>query len=116
MRDLIFWLSNKKWFTTPIARTGMRLGFAKRFIAGEALEDALRAATELTGRGYVAMLNRLGEYVNERREAEASYQNYLEMLTELARGQINCSISIKPTQLGLLFAPPSQGGGATRNS
>jgi len=105
MRDLIFWLSNKKWFTGPIARTGMRLGFAKRFIAGEALEDALRAARELTGRGYVAMLNRLGEYVNDRREADASYQSYLEMLTELARGQINCSISIKPTQLGLLFDP-----------
>ncbi|MGH9788109.1 MAG: proline dehydrogenase family protein [Candidatus Acidiferrales bacterium] len=105
LRDLVFWLSGKRWFTSPIARTGMRLGFAKRFIAGEALEDALRAATELTGRGFVAMLNRLGEYVNGRREAEASYQSYLEMLTELARGQINCSISIKPTQLGLLFDP-----------
>ncbi len=105
MRELIFWLSARKWFTNPIARTGMRLGFARRFVAGETLEEGLRAASELAGRGFLTMLNRLGEYVNDRREAEASYQNYLEMLTELARRQIKCTISIKPTQLGLLFDP-----------
>ena len=44
LRDLIFWLSTKKSFTRPIGRTGMRLGFAKRFIAGETLEDGLRVA------------------------------------------------------------------------
>jgi len=105
MRDLIFWLSNKKWFTNPIARTGMRLGFAKRFIAGETLEDALRVAAELNQRGMLIMLNRLGEYVRDQREAEVSYDVYLQMLQELARRKINGSISIKPTQLGLMFAP-----------
>ncbi len=105
LRSLIFWLSNKKAFTDPIARTGMRLGFAKRFIAGEALEDALRAAAELEARGMLTMLNRLGEYVNDRREAEAIYENYLQMLQELAARKITGTISIKPTQLGLLFDP-----------
>lgn len=105
MRDLIFWLSNQKAFTEPIARTGMKLGFAKRFIAGETLEDGLRVAAELNARGLLIMLNRLGEYVSDRKEAEASYDIYLQMLRELARRKINGSISIKPTQLGLLFAP-----------
>lgn len=105
LRNLIFWLSNKKAFTNPIARTGMRLGFAKRFIAGEALEDALRAAAELEARGMLTMLNRLGEYVNDRREAEAIYENYLQMLQELAARKLTGTISIKPTQLGLLFDP-----------
>jgi proline dehydrogenase len=105
MRELIFWLSNQKWFTNPIARTGMRLGFAKRFIAGETLEDGLRLAAELNARGMLIMLNRLGEYVNDPKEAEASYQSYLQMLEELSRRKVNGSISIKPTQLGLLFAP-----------
>jgi len=105
LRNLIFWLSNKKAFTNPIARTGMRLGFAKRFIAGEALEDALRAAAELEARGMLTMLNRLGEYVNDRREAEGIYENYLQMLQELAARKLTGTISIKPTQLGLLFDP-----------
>ena len=104
-RNLIFWLSNKKWFTNPIARTGMRLGFAKRFIAGETLEDALSAAAALEARGMLTMLNRLGEYVNDRREAEGIYENYIKMLDELAARKLAGTISIKPTQLGLLFDP-----------
>ncbi|MBI4467671.1 MAG: proline dehydrogenase family protein [Acidobacteria bacterium] len=105
MRDLIFWLSAKKAFTQPIARTGMRLGFARRFIAGETLEDGLRVAQELNAKGLRIMLNRLGEYVTDRREAEAAYEGYREMLEELTRRKIDGSISIKPTQLGLSFAP-----------
>ncbi len=105
LRNLLFWLSSKKAFTDPIARTGMRLGFAKRFIAGETLEDALRAAAELEARGMLTMLNRLGEYVNDRREAEGIYENYIQMLDELAARKLAGTISIKPTQLGLLFDP-----------
>ena len=105
LRDFVFWLSGKKFFTQPIARTGMRLGFARRFIAGETLEDALRVAAELNARGRMALLNHLGENVTERREAEAACESYREILQELARRKINGSISIKPTQLGLDFAP-----------
>ncbi|MFQ5779115.1 MAG: proline dehydrogenase family protein [Terriglobia bacterium] len=105
LRDFVFWLSRKKFFTQPIARTGMRLGFARRFIAGETLADALRVAAELNARGRMAILNHLGENVTERREAEAACESYREILQELAQRKINGSISIKPTQLGLDFAP-----------
>lgn len=105
MRRFVLWLASKKAFTQPIARGGMRLGFAKRFIAGETLEDCLQVAAELNARGLLTMLNHLGEYVNDRREAEAAYESYRQMLHELARRKINGSISIKPTQLGLGFAP-----------
>src|SRR5436190_1632515 len=44
LRDFISWLSTKPLVTRPIARTGMRLGFARRFIAGETLEEALQTA------------------------------------------------------------------------
>jgi proline dehydrogenase len=105
LRDLVFWLSTKKAFTNPIARTGMRLGFAKRFIAGETMEDGLRVAAELNAAGRLVIMNRLGEFVRERREAEEVCDSYCQMLQELARRKINGSISIKPTQLGLTFAP-----------
>ncbi|HKZ52731.1 MAG TPA: proline dehydrogenase family protein [Candidatus Acidoferrales bacterium] len=105
MRDLVFWLSTKKAFTGPIARTGMRLGFAKRFIAGETLEDGLRAAAELNAKGLKVIMNRLGENVTDRREAEESAACYREILQELTRRKIDGSTSIKPTQLGLDFAP-----------
>ena len=105
MRDLIFWLSTKKAFTQPIARTGMRLGFARRFIAGETLEDGLRVAAELNARGLKVNMNHLGENVTDRREAEAAFESYRQMLHQLAARKIDGSVSIKPTHLGLNFAP-----------
>src|SRR3990172_547588 len=74
LRDLIFWLSTKKSFTRPIGRTGMRLGFAKRFIAGETLEDGLRVAAELNARGMQVNMNHLGEGVTDKKEAEAAFE------------------------------------------
>lgn len=105
LRDFISWLSTKPLVTRPIARTGMRLGFARRFIAGETLEDALRTAADLNARGLLVIMNHLGENVTERREAEAAYESYRRILRELAERKIDGDITIKPTQLGLDFAP-----------
>lgn len=105
LRDLIFWLSKKKAFTDPLARTGMRLGFARRFIAGETLEDGLRVAAELNQKGLLVSMNHLGENVSSRAEAEAAYASYEEILRQLRERRINGNISIKLTQLGLNFVP-----------
>jgi proline dehydrogenase len=105
LRDSILWLSTQPWVTRPIARTGMTLGFARRFIAGERLEDALRVASELNAKGMKVVLNQLGENVSERAEAEASCAAYVRMLGEIRRAGIDGVITIKPTQLGLEFAP-----------
>jgi len=105
VRDFISWLSTKPLVTQPIARTGMRLGFARRFIAGETLEDALQTAADLNKRGMLVIMNQLGENVVERREAEAAYESYHRILRELAEREIDGNITIKLTQLGLDFAP-----------
>lgn len=105
LRDLVFWLSTKKSFTQPIARTGMRTGFAKRFIAGETLKEAMQVAAELNAKGVQVIMNRLGENVTDRKEAEESCDSYREILQTLSKLKIDGSVSIKPTQLGLDFAP-----------
>jgi proline dehydrogenase len=105
LRDTILWLASQEWITRPIARTGMTLGFARRFIAGETLEDALRTASALNAKGMKVVLNQLGEHVRERSEAEASCASYVRILNEIRRAGIDGLITIKPTQLGLEFAP-----------
>ena len=105
LRDFISWLSTKPLVTRPIARTGMSLGFARRFIAGESLDDALRAARELNSKGLLVILNQLGENVTEQREAEASFESYRRILAEITAKKIDGSVTVKPTQLGLDFAP-----------
>jgi len=105
LRDLISWLSTKPMVTRPISATGMKLGFARRFIAGETLEDALKTAAELNSKGLLVIMNQLGENVTQRSEAEAAYESYHKILRELSARGIRGNITIKPTQLGLDFAP-----------
>lgn len=101
MRDLIFWASTKKAVTRRIADSGMRTGFARRFIAGESLAEALTASEALMRESRKVSLNHLGENVATPEEAQHSRDSYVEMVRELARRKIDGNISIKLTQLGL---------------
>ncbi|MGH9776462.1 MAG: proline dehydrogenase family protein [Candidatus Acidiferrales bacterium] len=101
IRDFIFWLSTKKGVTDAVARRGMRYGFARRFIAGESLEESLGACRELNSKGRSVSLNHLGENVHTEQEARTAQESYLAMLARLQEQRIEGNISIKLTQLGL---------------
>ncbi len=103
VRNFIFWLSEKKSVTTMIARRGMKYGFARRFVAGESLDDALSASKELCRRGRAVSLNHLGENVSTAEAACAARDSYIRMVRELEANHLQGNISIKLTQLGLDF-------------
>lgn len=78
---------------------------AMRFVAGETLDDGIRVAHELNGRGMMVSLDELGEAVTDddvARRAAGSYQDTLERMD--AEG-IDGNISLKLTQLGLEISP-----------
>lgn len=77
--------------------------FAKRFFAGETLEDALVHAAELNIRGMGATLDFLGEDVPGVVEAEAAASEYLRVLGEAYMRGLDCSLAIKLTHIGLAF-------------
>lgn len=101
IRDFIHWLSTKKGVTDAIARRGMRYGFAQRFIAGETLDDAIRASAELCAASRRVILNHLGENVASAQEAHAARDTYVQALRALDDAGLDADISIKLTQLGL---------------
>ena len=101
IRNFIFWLSTKKGVTDAVARRGMRYGFARRFIAGETLDEALAASAELGRAGRRVSLNHLGENVRTAQEAERDRDSYIEMVRQLDAAQLDGNVSIKLTQLGL---------------
>jgi len=103
LRNIIFWLSTKKSVTNALAERGMRYGFARRFVAGESLEDALAASKELNGQSRSVSLNHLGENVSTTVEARKVAESYVSMLRALDRDKLDGNISIKLTQLGLDF-------------
>jgi proline dehydrogenase len=72
-----------------------------RFMPGETLDDALKAAGELKQKKIGAVLTHLGENVADRAEAQQVAEHYLEVLKRIrAQGQ-DTEISVKLTQLGL---------------
>jgi proline dehydrogenase len=78
---------------------------AAPYVAGETLEDGLRTARELNGKGIMATMDVLGEFIHERYEAEASVQQYLELIEGIAKHKLDANISIKLTALGLDIDP-----------
>lgn len=78
---------------------------ARRFVAGETLDEAMDVIEALGASGYLAILNHLGERTTDATEAGAAAADYLEALGRLrdrppAR---DCYVSVKLTQLGLDF-------------
>lgn len=85
------------------SRYGMRgpRSFARRFIAGETLEEAIAAARVIERSGMQQTLDLLGESVASMAEADAATRTYLTVLDDIVRSGIGRNISIKLTQLGL---------------
>ena len=101
VRNFIFWLSTKRSVTNSIARRGMQYGFARRFVAGETLEEAMIASRELCAQGRRISLNHLGENVATEAAAREASAGYIRMLEEIRAKNLAGNISIKLTQLGL---------------
>jgi proline dehydrogenase len=74
---------------------------AARYIAGETVEDAIRVARELNGKGFRATMDILGEDVDRLDQARGAALTYRTLLDHLHRHKIDSNVSIKLTQLGL---------------
>jgi proline dehydrogenase len=75
--------------------------FARRFIAGETIDEALTAAKAIEAGGLRLTLDQLGESVATVAEADQATRGYLEMIARMVQAGVERNISIKLTQLGL---------------
>ncbi len=76
-------------------------GFARRFIAGESVDEAIDAAHTLGGRGFGVSLDYLGESVATLELADAATRDYLAIIARVVASGVERNLSIKLTQLGL---------------
>lgn len=85
------------------SRYGMRrpTSFARRFIAGETIEEAIAAARAVEARGLMQTLDYLGESVANLAEADAATRDYLRIIDAIIAAGIGRNLSLKLTQLGL---------------
>jgi proline dehydrogenase len=75
--------------------------FARRFIAGESIEEAIQAARVLQSRGMLITLDYLGESVRTIEEAAAATREYGRLIDVIVASGIERNISLKLTQLGV---------------
>lgn len=81
--------------------------FAKQWIAGTSEEDAIKAAERINSKGKQAILNYLGEDFTSTDKVKESVRIYFDLLSMMKSKRIKGSISIKPSQLGLLISKES---------
>jgi proline dehydrogenase len=79
------------------------LRFAGQWVAGERMEDALRVARDANARGLEALVNHLGEHYHEKGPVEATAREYLRLLSAMRAEGIRGTVSLKPTQYGVLM-------------
>jgi proline dehydrogenase len=82
---------------------GMRRpsSFARRFIAGETVAEAIDAARIVESKGLTQTLDLLGESVSNLAEADAATRAYIEVIEAIIASGIGRNVSLKLTQLGL---------------
>ena len=75
--------------------------FARRFIAGETIEDAIAAVRAIQAQGLTHTLDYLGESVTSLTAAETATREYLALIDAVDKAGVERNLSLKLTQLGL---------------
>jgi proline dehydrogenase len=75
--------------------------FAKRYVAGTTIEDAVSTVKRLQQEGCCATMDVLGESVTSRELAHSAVELYLQVLDAIEEHSLDANVSLKPTQMGL---------------
>ena len=100
LRKTLLYLSNQPQIFRFVSSNGLAKKFARRFVAGERVEEALDAVAALNARGISASLDLLGESVTDEREAREAGKAYLVMLDRIHERNLDANVSVKLTAMG----------------
>ncbi|HVH69704.1 MAG TPA: proline dehydrogenase family protein [Candidatus Dormibacteraeota bacterium] len=101
LRSALLKLSGNKKFGTWVTSNGTTRRMARRFVAGETLDEAVAAARRCNDAGMMASLDYLGENVSTTSDAQRSRDAYLEIFETIAQEKLQANVSCKLTQVGL---------------
>ena len=101
LRSFFIYLSKAAWAQKLVTHWGFAWKAASRFVAGERLEDAIRAIRELNAKGINATLDHLGEHTSTAEEANRATNDILAVLNEIDKAGVRANVSIKLTQIGM---------------
>jgi len=88
-------------FFLPIVPKPIVGFFAKRYVAGSKLADAVRVVRDLNDRAMCATIDVLGENISKPEQTQKYVEAYLQVLDTIHNERLDSNISLKPTQMGL---------------
>ena len=101
LRGTLLYLANQGTIRHFVTHNRVARGSARRFVAGETLDEALAATRALNQSGLSVSLDHLGENVSDAAEAGSAANDYIQILDAIKQARLNANISIKLTALGL---------------
>ena len=101
LRSFLIYLSQAGWAQRMVTGWSIAWKTASRFVAGESIQDAIRAIQELNQKGIIATLDQLGEHTTTAEEATQSAEGILNILDEIEKVGAQSNVSIKLTQIGM---------------
>jgi len=101
LRSTLLPLPRSSSVRSLVTRLPVTKSVVARFVAGEHIDDAVRAGVELAARGIMMTADHLGENVATGDQATQAANDCVELLDAIARARLKSHVSIKLTQLGL---------------
>ncbi len=105
MRRFFLALSHSDRLRAMTVRFGPVRKMARRFVAGETLDQAIAAVRALNEQGLLATVDHLGENVTSETEARDATTEILDLLEAIEAHDLQSGVSVKLTQLGLELHP-----------
>jgi proline dehydrogenase len=101
LRSLFIYLSQAAWARRIVTGWSFAWRAASRFVAGETLDDAIRAVKELNAKGINATLDHLGEHTTDEDKAYQATEDIIAAFNAIEVEGVRSNVSIKLTQIGL---------------
>ena len=101
LRSTLLKLAENQGFARWVTSNASTRRMARRFVAGETLDEAIAAAKKCNNFGMLASLDYLGENVSTTADAQRARDAYLEIFERIAKEKLYANVSCKLTQLGL---------------
>jgi len=101
LKHTLLALSEAAWARWVVTHSPLGRWMARRFVAGETLDEAVAAIRALNTQRLAATIDHLGEHVHSPADAIRAADGALAILDRIVAEQVDANLSIKLTQLGL---------------
>src|SRR5579883_2765754 len=107
LRSTLLKLAQSQKLAHFVTANGSTRNMARRFVAGETLDDAIAAARECNNRGMLVSLDYLGENVASTADAQRARDAYLEIFERIAAERLHANVPASSRRWALISVPIS---------